>query len=474
VREGDRLCCRLRPVPPEQRARLESERVADAPDIELRILTPPRQAPQLVEVVFPPAMTVPEAKEYLFRELEELPVQSRGHSLRWVEGPEQVVLELAPAAGDGAVPVPLAPGVRELVGRLPGEEACRLPWYTSRLLFDRSAGWDRERAERWVEERLGVRSLGRTTLLTAPHRLQPALASFLSGLLFGDVYQAGGAPPEEAPVQFVAVPSVAGGAEARRHNEETTWGGGGSAAVATRLRSVRGGAGLEIDLADARRLDQLPGDLRAALPRHGLVNYPEAQAVVRALEALVTDPAFRTEAEAWRRRAAGCQCAGQVCDPGVRAASPCPGHCPTLAVIALYPAQAELIGLLMQRVPALAASPVEVEVGLPSAFRQRECLTALVSLTRSHSHRAVSYGEDPQDLVQAFTRATSRLYLFGDPGTLVRRCQWQGALDQLDEAAARRERGVLDQLVRYIQGHGPHPGAFRLVESGSAGALPHP
>jgi hypothetical protein len=245
--------------------------------------------------------------------------------------------------------------------------------------------------------------------------------------------------------------------------------------VATRLRSARGGAGLEIDLADARRLDGLPGDLRAALPRHGLVNYLEAQAVVRVLETLVTDPAFRAEAEAWqRRRAADCERAGQVCDPGARAASSRPGHCPTVAVIALYPAQAELIGLLMQRVPALAASPVEVEVGLPSAFRQRECLAALVSLTRSHSHRAVSYGADPQDLAQAFTRAGGRLYLFGDPGTLVRRCQWQGALDQLDDAAACRERTVIDQLVSYIQGHGPHPRAFRLVESGGAGALPHP
>jgi hypothetical protein len=233
-----------------------------------------------------------------------------------------------------------------------------------------------------------------------------------------------------------------------------------------RLRSVRGGAGLELDLAEPRRLEQIPADLRAELPGHGLVNYFEAQAVVRTLEGLVNDPAFQAEAEGWQRRAGACGAAGCDCEvarPPAQA-GPRSGQGPAVAVMALYPAQVELIGLLLRRVPALAAGRIPVELGLPAAFRQRECLAALVSLTRSHSHRAVSYGEDAQALAQALTRGVGRLILFGDPGTLVRRSQWQGPLDHLDEAAAQRERAVAAQLVSYIQGHGPHPEAFRVQE----------
>jgi superfamily I DNA and/or RNA helicase len=111
---------------------------------------------------------------------------------------------------------------------------------------------------------------------------------------------------------------------------------------------------------------------------------------------------------------------------------------------------------------------LDLEVGVPALFRQRECPVVLVSLTRSHTHRAVSYGEGPQALALALTRARDRLLLFGDPGTLVRRSHWQGRLDHLDETAAAREREVIAQLVRYLQGHGPHPRAFHLREGSSA------
>jgi hypothetical protein len=236
--------------------------------------------------------------------------------------------------------------------------------------------------------------------------------------------------------------------------------------VAPRLRAARGGAGLEVDLADHRRVHQLlPAELRALLPAQGLVNYLEARAVVGALEALVAEPDFRRLGEDWqRRRATLCRLPGCVCAPeGGRVA----GACPAVAVIALYPAQAELIRLLLRRSPALADAGVPVAVGLPSAFRQRECLVGLVSLTRSHSHRAVSYGEHPQALLEAVTRPVARLVLVGDPGTLARRSQWQGPLDHLDEPTARREQALVTQLVHYLQGHGPHPDTFHLLESGA-------
>src|SRR5262249_10988740 len=174
-----------------------------------------------------------------------------------------------------------------------------------------------------------------------------------------------------------------------------------------------------------------------------------------------------------------CERAGEVCDPrgGPESfAPPSPdgpplraagrGHCPTVAVMAPYPAQVELIGPVIPRPPAPSARPPPAQAGVPPAFHQRECLAALVSLTRSHTHRAVPYGDGPQALAQTLTRGAGRLILFGDPGTLARRSQWQGALDHLDEAAAQRERALVSQLVSYIQGHGPHPRAFRLHPGG--------
>jgi superfamily I DNA/RNA helicase len=89
----------------------------------------------------------------------------------------------------------------------------------------------------------------------------------------------------------------------------------------------------------------------------------------------------------------------------------------------------------------------------------------LVSLTRSHSHRAVPLGEEPRHLEVALTRARDRLILLGDPGTLLRRSQWDGGpLDHLDEAATRREGRLAARLVGYLQGQGPHARAVRLCE----------
>src|SRR5262245_57645554 len=55
-------CCRLRSLTREQRKHIECERVADCPEIELRILAQPRTQPLLAEVVFPPSMSIAQAK----------------------------------------------------------------------------------------------------------------------------------------------------------------------------------------------------------------------------------------------------------------------------------------------------------------------------------------------------------------------------------------------------------------------------
>jgi superfamily I DNA and/or RNA helicase len=162
------------------------------------------------------------------------------------------------------------------------------------------------------------------------------------------------------------------------------------------------------------------------------VNYLEAQAVVRRLEEL----AGETDAAA------------------------------AVAVVALYPAQAELIRRLIGQSARLSAGGLRVDVDAPAAFRQREYPVVLVSLTRSHGHRAVSFGDEASLLGLALTRARRRLILFGDVGTLARRSQWEGVLDHLDEAAAAREGQVVGRLLDYLQGRGRHARVFRLSGGG--------
>jgi hypothetical protein len=88
-----------------------------------------------------------------------------------------------------------------------------------------------------------------------------------------------------------------------------------------------------------------------------------------------------------------------------------------------------------------------IEVGTPAALAHRECLVALVGLTRSHASRAVPFSEHPRDLILALTRPAARLVLFGDLGTLTRRSQWFGSLDHLDETTGPMEQALIGQLL---------------------------
>ncbi len=464
--ENERLLCRLRPVPAEQRPWLEKESVADHPDVELRILSVPRGQPALAEIVFPPSMTIDRAKQYIFQELQELPVRATAHSLRWVEEGDRLVLRLANQPCHHDLCVELEPGIRETLAGLDpeanGNHGLRSCWHTCCLQFDRAHGWHRQRAEDWVQQHLGLRDLGRTVRLDTLHRADANLALFLCDLLGGGLAssaalpdhspgkgQAPGRNPQVAPtesvsdgcsaaVEFVPVPPPKG---------ERQKGKGEKAQVSTSLSPcafrLKGGAGLELDLSDPRQRERLPVELRADLPNQGFVNYLEAQAVVRALTALAQRP--------------------DVARSPDRATSAA-GARPAVAVLAMYAAQAEVIRRLMRRERSLAASGFEIHVDIPSAFRHRDCQRVFLSLTRSHTHRAVTFGEGPHMLALATTRAREKLTLFGDPGTLVRRSQWEGPLEHLDEAAAARERELITHLVRYLQGQGPQPQAFHLCQ----------
>jgi superfamily I DNA and/or RNA helicase len=154
------------------------------------------------------------------------------------------------------------------------------------------------------------------------------------------------------------------------------------------------------------------------LPVRGFVNYPEAQALVRRLEIFAQE--------------------------GSGAAS-------SVAVLALYQGQVELLRRLVQQSEILRSRALPLEIALPSRLRQRECDLVLLSLTRSHAHRAVAFGEDVLELPLALTRSTGSLIVFGDPGTLSKRATWTGPLDHLDSRAAHEELQRFQRLVAYLQ-----------------------
>lgn len=432
--EGERLCCKLRPLPTEQRQRLESERLADFPDIELRILSLPHAPPTLAEVVFPASLTLGQAKQFIFQELQELAVSTTAQGGVLAEEPERWTFHLH-AGETQTLEVALGAGLREVLAAVEPTGNGVRSWRTARLEFDKQASWDRGRVERWLHDHLKLRDLGRTMLLEVPHRMRPELALLLSDMLYGGhrafmertalspaIQSTNGAG---CPMIFFPVPAI-------RQRDKN-----GAAPGPKSSRVPREGAGLEIELGAGRATERVPADLRGLVPGRGLVNCSEAQALVRTLEGMVAEPS--------------------------RLAAICQPHPPGIAVATLFPAQADLIRRLVERSQRIQHSGVPVTVGLAADFCQREFPVVVLSLTRS-SARAVPFAEQAAHFVHALTRARSQIILFGDPGTLTRRSQWQGRLDHLDEAAARQEEVLIKDLVRYLQGNGRHAWAFHLSE----------
>jgi hypothetical protein len=169
-----RLFCRLHAVPPPQRKFLESESVADQPDIELRILNQPRAEPVLAEVLFPGTTPIARAKEFIFREIEKAAVQTFGHNLHWEEADQRIILRLTETPGSDSTSITLDAGISEQLASEspPGARAAR--WHTVRLDFDRTQGWDLSSARNWLQDHLGWDDLGRTILLPEqPHVRAP-------------------------------------------------------------------------------------------------------------------------------------------------------------------------------------------------------------------------------------------------------------------------------------------------------------
>ena len=268
VRAEGKLCCRLRPLTAEQQQWVEKEALADCPDIELLILAQPRTEPVLVEVRFPTATPIRQAKEYIHRELQEVPTHCRGHSLDWQETEDAVRLrlDLAPhgwacctgtEVAAGLIVVALGEGIEELVRLAPDEP---VPFETLGFQFQRAAGSTRPRAEEWVHKHLGLRDLGRSIVLEQTHRMRGKLAGVLANVLSLS------SPPVACRERN---PEEGGAGELGRLVRPAGVGAGSGCPAGRgaergpdfRGRAGRGGAGFELDLSDATHSEHLPGNL---------------------------------------------------------------------------------------------------------------------------------------------------------------------------------------------------------------------
>jgi hypothetical protein len=371
--DADHLICHLYPLRPGDRKRLECEPVADAPDIELRLFTPPNGSPTLAEVVFPASTTPTNAREYLFREMGEVTCAPRTHTIVWEAASAGCVARFGPIDPEATF-ADIGDRIRE---ELSGLE-------TRAVHF--TADWSRDQAEHWITEHVGQREPGRVVILDNPYRACPGLARWLN--LAFDLGLAVPSVADEVPhVEFLAVPDM----EQRRRRDGA-------------VRSGRvGGAGYEIDLADPRQRVALSADF-PGMPATGFVNVHEAQAIVRYLESAAIS------------------------------------H---VAITSPFPSQVALLRHLVTKSPRLAQARV-LDAG--EAARQ-ECDVLVVSLTRSHVSRAVTFGDDPSVLAKLTGRARKKVLFAGDPGTLARRLQWEGPVDHLNAANAARERSWIAALA---------------------------
>lgn len=393
-RDHERLTCELRTLSPEDRQHVEWERLTDAPDIELGILHRPRTEPFLVQVKFPATMAFGDAFRFLVGEVQEFPLEPLGRSGWWCEENGRVVRRFGVRSLANEVWHEVEPGVRLGLGPDGVRVAC--------IEFDPAAGWDCTRAKAWLHRHCQAPESERTVFLQFPHRFQPTLRRIVRTVIRARdwAHEPGlDAPLEGRSVEFVPIPSL----------QRPEW--------------PREGAGLELDLAAGRFSDRLPGTLRQGLPSRGIVNYVEAQTLVRRLESFL-----QTDVN------------GQPC---------------RVAVCALYEGQVELLRRLIAQSDFLRSSRVSLEVALPSQLAHREFEVVFLSMTRSHAQRAVPFGDNVNEVPLALTRARTRILIFADPGCLSKRIHSQGPIDQRDAYSAQQEMNRLARLVAFLQNHAP-------------------
>ncbi len=407
-REQGRLVCQLVPLGADDRQHLESESLADASNIELRILHRPRSTPRLAQVLFGPQHSFEDAFRFMVCEVQEFPLEPLGQTGWWSDDAQCVRRRLGPASFRIQRWLAFDSGLRLGVVADDAGETSRV----AAIEFDKSAGWDRARADDWLARQRPIVDAERSVFLQMPYRFSRPIAKMLQAVVRPADWLIGYTQEKSAAdhaCEFVAVPAL------------------------TKHEWPREGAGLELDLAAAKQADRLPAGLRPGLPMRGFVNYAEAQVLIRRLES-------------WAQNE--------------------PNATTRVAVLALYQGQVELLRRLVQQSELLRGRSFPLEIALPSRMRQRECELVFLSLTRSHGHRAVAFGEDVLELPLALVRATANLIVFGDPGTLYKRTHWTGPVDHLDARAAHDELLRLERLTAILHCHEPIPAHVNGVSNG--------
>jgi hypothetical protein len=160
--DGDRLVLRLVHLSPEQRRFLTCEPVLDVPEIELRVSGHNGDA-ALAEIAFPADTSIADAKRFLVSQLGEVLLRPSG-DLRWHDDAGSLVAcwPVPDAATIVEEWVELEAGVQEKISGA-GIEA-----FTSAIAFDPACGWDRARAEAWLDTHLPRRH-GRLAVLPSSH-----------------------------------------------------------------------------------------------------------------------------------------------------------------------------------------------------------------------------------------------------------------------------------------------------------------
>lgn len=161
VEDGGRLVVRLQPCDPSD---LRGEALADRPEIELRFGPGPGGGPVLAEVAFPPHTTPADARAFLAGELGEVRLAPCGPA-RWHDAADRLTVCWPAAERERGDWVDLGGGVRERV--VDGGPGGR----TAAVAFDKSAGWDHDRAADWLARHAAT---PRTAALPRPVRVAGA------------------------------------------------------------------------------------------------------------------------------------------------------------------------------------------------------------------------------------------------------------------------------------------------------------
>lgn len=154
-RPGGYLCS-LRSLSAADERYLESERLADFPEIELRIHAAPHHVPGLAQVVFPASMSAGDAKLFIYRELQEASVDRVDRPKQIRDDAERFVIAWECPETPTNDTIELEPGLRETF--CVDDAHCA----TCRLEFDKAAGWNLPKIHAWLRSHLSAFDARRT------------------------------------------------------------------------------------------------------------------------------------------------------------------------------------------------------------------------------------------------------------------------------------------------------------------------